>query len=390
MKYLSILAGFVCLIAADKLLIAEPAVDFDGIAKANNAFALDLYGCISPKNGNFVFSPFSINTVLSMTSAGARGETARQMASVLHLSQENTNVPADFGAFITSLVPRNELECQCVVANSLWAQAGYPFLPAFQKLVESQFGGTINQIDLTGWPKSFDPTIAAAARKRINEWVTDKTRGKIQEILPAKYPSPNTRLILANAVYFKGFWREAFERQLTRNDLFFISPKESIPVPTMHQAGPFQFAENDKIKALELPYIDHHFSMLFMLPKAGHNLAETEQSLAVARIGELHLDWNMVSLNISIPKFQIESQFDLKQPLSGMGMGDAFNETVADFSCITRAKPFFIEDVLHKAYVKIDEDGTEAAASTLGMMTDSVREQTEKNFKLDHPFILLI
>ena len=199
----SILWVLIMALSAD-ILFGESMPTTGEIVKANNSFAIDLYAHLAKQPGNLVLSPFSIDTTLAMTYAGARGETARQMAKVLHLPNNDTNIHASFAALLDELNNTNMFGCQLDVVNSLWAQQGYSFSESFQKLLHDQYHSHLNQIDLTGWPHEFNLNKASAARSQINEWVANQTGNKIREILPKNLPSANTRLILVNATYFKG------------------------------------------------------------------------------------------------------------------------------------------------------------------------------------------
>jgi len=188
----------------------------DEIVNANNAFAFDLYKNLATNNpGNLVVSPFSIDTAITMAYAGAHGQTASQMAKVLHFFTGNENVHAEFATLLKKVNNTNIAGCQLEMANSLWAQKGYSFLNPYQELLRDDYGASLNEIDLTGWPNEFNPAIAAAARKRINDWAAERTRNKIMEILPPRLPAENTRLILVNGVWFKGTWTTQFDKSKT-------------------------------------------------------------------------------------------------------------------------------------------------------------------------------
>lgn len=372
-------------------LRSEPAPIADKVVRANNAFALDLYAQLAKQPGNLVLSPFSIDTVLAMSYAGARGQTARQIAEVLYLPSENTNVHVGFATLLNALNHTNMVGCQFLSANSLWAQQGYPFLQPFQTCLKDQYDSTLNQIDLTGWPHEFDPAKAAAARKQINAWVETKTHDKIKEILPPRLPGSHTRLILVNAIWFKGLWAHPFDKMQTKSAPFHIGSKKSVSAPTMHVTDYFCYIENDALQVLELPYLSNQLSMVIFLPKKSDGLSELEKTFTVSDVGQLPKISKTYhpEVTVSLPKFTETSECDLKEPLQTMGMRDAFLEDDADFSGITTMKPFFVEAAIHKAYVDVNEEGTEAAAATQLSITDS-DHGAPVAFNADHPFLFLI
>jgi len=373
------------------------------LVQANNAFAVDLYTRLAKEPGNFVFSPFSINTALTMAYAGARGNTAAQMARVLHDSNTSRQLQAEFGALLDHLNGVNLPGTEFLVANSLWAQRGYPFLKPYQQLLQDHYKTSMMQIDLTGWPGLPDEKIMAAARGKINDWAASHTGGKIKELLPGEFPAPDTRLILLDAVYFKGLWETQFERTNTTKSLFQISPGKSVTVPTMHAHGDFLvFKFPDEVHALQLPYLSNRLSMVILLPQNSDGLPELEQSFEVplsVRMNAGRLEKIMISrldeviqlsfkvpLDVALPRFEGTSKFDLQKPLVSMGMTNAFDES-ADFSGVSTEKPFYIGAALHQATISVDEQGTEAAASA---SVEWDAKGSPRSFIVDHPFLYYI
>jgi serpin B len=364
-------------------LRSEPTPAVSQIAKANNAFAIDLYSQLAKQPGNLVVSPFSIDTALTMAYAGARGNTAKQMADVLHFENGDTNVHARLLALLKDLRAANTFGCQLDIANALWAEQRYPFLPSYLAFLHDQYNASLNQFE----PVAFDQAKKAALRKRINSWVEGKTHDKIKDIVPPSLPSDHTRLILVNAIYFKGLWSTPFDKKLTKDAPFHVSAGESVSVPTMHIKARLNYVGNDNLQVLEMPYRSNRLSMVILLPKKNDGLAELEKTLTVSGIEQLLQAGRSQEVNVSLPKFKETSGFGLTKPLEDLGMVDAFSEDIANFSgIITVAWEFFIEAVLHKAYVAVDEEGTEAAAATTVFFADSVRVM----FNADHPFLFLI
>jgi serine protease inhibitor len=380
-RYL-ILCALVC--AIPFLWVKSAFADGD-LARANNAFAIDLFLRLANSTSNLVVSPFSIDTGLAMAYAGARGQTASQMAKVLRFPSQNASVHPGFLVLLKELNETNVTGCQLEIANSLWAQQGFPFLKPFQELLRDDYNSSLNEIDLTGWPHGFDPAIAAAARKRINDWAAERTRNKITGILPPSLPSEGTRLILVNGISFKGKWAKTFEKEKTFESRFRLVSGETVPISLMHQSGDFRYAETPTLQALELPYVSNRLSMVILLPGENRKLADIEKTLSPALIEQLRQKCKSQEVAIFLPRFKLASDVDLKETLQQMGMGLAFDGG-ADFSGITPEKPFFIEAALHKACVDVDEEGTEAAAAT----AISFARGGPPVFKADHPFLFLI
>ncbi|MFZ0826941.1 MAG: serpin family protein [Verrucomicrobiia bacterium] len=357
------------------------------LANANNAFAIDLYKNLAKEPGNLVVSPFSINTALTMAYAGAREQTASQMAKVLHIPSGNTNIHSGFAALLKALNGTNVVGCQFEIANSLWAQKGFTFLKPYQELLRDDYSASLNEINLTGWPKEFDPAIAAAARKQINDWIAERTRNKITEMVPPRLPDPETLLILVNGISFKGTWVTQFDKAKTTDSPFHPTPGETISVPIMHTSGLFRVGGTETLQVLELPYVSNRFSMIILLPYEylKLKLEDVEKTLTPALIEQLGQKCENQEVAVSLPRFKLGSEFDLKKPLKVIGMEFAFDER-ADFSGITQERPFFIENVLHKACVDVDEAGTEAAAATVVSFTKG----GSAPFSADHPFLFLI
>lgn len=355
------------------------------LAAANNTFAVNLYRQFAGSNSNLVVSPFSIDVALAMAYAGARGETARQMTKVLHIPSEDANVHRELGALLQGLNGTNVAGSQLEIANSLWPQTGFPFLKPYQELLRNDYGSSLNEIDLTGWPNEFNRAIAAAARNRINNWVAERTRNKIADLVPPRLPEPETRMILVNAVWFKGTWMTQFDKAQTTSRRFYPSTNEEISVPTMQLKGDFQFGETETLGVLELPYVSNRLSMIILLPKGDRSLADIENILRPALIEQLRRKCHSQSVLIFLPRFKLASDIDLKLPLMTMGMPFAFTR-YADFSGITLERPFYIEDALHSARLTVDEEGTEAAAATVV----SFKKSGSDIFAVDRPFLFLI
>jgi serpin B len=364
---------------------------------ANNNFAFDLYSRLANQPGNLFFSPYSIETALAMTWAGARGETADQMSKVLHLSGDAGDIHAGFAALIKNLNAGEQpagdflhdaelrgIPYQLFMANSLWCQQGYPFRDDFLKIVRDQYDAGLNQVDFVG---ATEP-----ARQQINDWVAKQTQDKIENLIPRGGIDALTRLVLANAIYFKGHWRMEFDKSQTQAAPFYSNPSQTISVRTMNVQDRFGYTETENLQMLELPYFAEKMSMIVLLPKKVDGLPKLEQSLNAARMDQLLAQMQAREVNVFLPKFKLTSQFSLADTLHSMGMADAFSPQ-ADFSGISSLPSLYIGAVLHKAYVDVDEEGTEAAAATAVIAVASAVEPPRPSpviFRADHSFLFFI
>jgi serpin B len=370
------------------------------VVEGNNRFALELYEKLREQKGNLFFSPYSISAALAMTYAGARGETEAQMARVMHFPSGPKVLPKDydgpvqqgwdreqfhsaFGAIIKDLNAKGEKgNYELSVANALWGQKGYGFLAEFLELIEAKYGGKLNEVDF----------IAAteAARQTINAWVEKETKEKIKNLIQKGVLDALTRLVLTNAIYFKGNWARQFEEDKTKEAPFTLISGEKINVPMMNQTAEFNYMETEDFQGLELPYVDDELSMIILLPRKTDGLSSLEKMLSVENLSDWLGKLGKRKVIVSVPKFRMTSQFSLAGVLRQMGMTDAFSAK-ADFSGMNGKRDLFISAVVHKAYVDVNEEGTEAAAATwVTMRLTSVRPEQIPVFRADHPFLFLI
>lgn len=369
------------------------------VVEGNNAFAVELYAKIRAQEGNLFLSPYSISAALAMTSAGARGETETQMAKVLHfpavlVEEESPSLAGQrvrdrerfhsaFGAIIKDLNARGEKgSYELSVANALWGQKGYGLLAEFLELVKSNYGGGFNEVDFV--------TAAESARKTINAWVETETRNKIKNLIGRGVLTPLTRLVLTNAIYFKGNWAKQFEKDETKDVPFTLLNGEKVDSPMMNQTAEFGYMETEDFQGLELPYVDNELSMIVLLPKETDGLGRLEKALTADNLSQWLAGLHKRKVIVSVPKFKMTSQFSLADVLESMGMTDAFS-TKADFSGINGKRDLLISAVIHKAFVDVNEEGTEAAAAT-GVVVGLASAGPEEIpvFRADHPFLFLI
>ena len=363
---------------------AMNAADLKVVVAGNNAFAVALYGQLRNQTGNLFFSPESISTALAMAYAGARGDTASQMAKTLHFTLPLDQLNPAMGALLGDLNSTHQ-GYQLSVANALWAQQGYTFLDAFLNLLKTDYGAGLNQVDFKG--------ATEAARLTINQWVEKKTQDKIKDLLQPGALRSDTRLVLTNAIYFKGDWETQFDKAQTKNEVFFLSPAQTATTPLMHREGSFSYFDGGTFQALEIPYKSKELSIIIFLPKDRSGLPALEQSLTASNLQQwLHQLGPVPKVIVTLPKFKSTQQFELSATLRAMGMPAAF-AAGADFSGMTGRRDFAISEVIHKAYIDVNEEGTEAAAATaVTMRALAMRpvEQAPPIFRADHPFVFLI
>jgi serpin B len=359
---------------------APPEKDRAAIVAGNTQFALDLYARLSGEDGNLFVSPYSISTALAMTYAGARGETAQQMADVLHLplAQERLH-PALAGLEGTLEAAGNDAGCALHIANSLWGQQGYGFLEEFLALNREHYGAGFREVDFAGAPEQ--------ARRMINSWVADQTQRIIKDLLQEGDVDPADVLALVNAIYFKGSWASQFDPRQTTEGPFHIDADTQISVPMMYQAQTFPFAATADLSLVELPYDGDRLSMVLLLPRSADGLGELESKLSQENLDGWLGALRAQTVRVRLPRFKLQSRWDLAKTLQTMGMVDAFHGSRADFSGMTGRRDLFIGMVIHEARVDVNEEGTEAAAATAVKMK---RGGLPPEFTADHPFLVLI
>ncbi len=351
-------------------------------AEATNQFAMDLYQRLRHDEGNLFFSPYSITSALAMTWAGARGETAAEMAETLRFGVPEEAMHEGFKA-LNALVNAPSDAVALRVANALWGQMEYEFLQEYLDLVETHYGGALETLDFVHDPDG--------SRQIINAWVEDKTEDRIKDLLPEGSIDPLTRLVLTNAIYFKGTWEHEFNPDQTRDEPFYLLDGTEVEVPMMHQRRRFPYAENEAVHAVRLPYQGGDMSMLVLLPKERDGLPAIEANLDTAYLDDLIDQMRMQEVRLGLPRFTTTSDFSMAQMLRAMGMPRAFNPEEADFSGMTGDRELYISDVIHKAFIEVNEEGTEAAAATgVTMRATSAMPQEPVEFIVDRPFLLVL
>lgn len=348
----------------------------------NNTFAIDLYSQLKKPEKNLFFSPFSIFTALAMIYAGARGLTATQMKEALYITLDQDSFHSTLNALLRTLHSEESVEgFELNITSALWVQRGYDLLQEFLNIIQENYGEAMYKVN-------FAAVMEACAK--INAWVAKQTREKIKGIIAPNSIDEFTRLILINAIYFKGIWAKPFKKIFTMDAPFKLVSGKTVSVPMMGKTDTFGYLKEENLQVLEMPYQGNRMSMIIFLPKTTEGLTEFESASNLERLvdDKYLLRLRKQEVYIGFPRFTMETKFSLKSTLSDLGINDAFTPD-ADFSEIMDLKPFFISDVIHKAFVEVNEKGTEAAAATAVVKT--LGAGLPKNyFRADHPFLFII
>ena len=372
--------------------MARLSGDVQSIVGANNQFAFDLYNRLSREDGNLFFSPYSISKALAMVYAGARGDTEREMANVLHFtlgqdrqhkafSETRKLLNGGKGAFALPNPFRKDV--QLYLSVNLWGQRGYGFQKDYLNLIRNYYGGELQEVDFAA---------AEPARRQINAWVQQQTRNKIKDLFADGTISSDTRLVLATAIYFKGDWAKRFKK-LTRNDDFWISADKAVKVPLMNQTDTFGYFGEKDYQALQLPYQGKNLAMVVLLPNARDGLAKLEKSLTAKMLADCMNGFREQQVHVWLPRFKMDTAYDLNRTLSDLGMDKAFGAG-ADFGGMNGGQhKLVINKVAHKAFVEVNEQGTEAAAATgveMELTAPRVAPPSPPVIRADHPFLFAI
>ena len=365
------------------------------VVDANNQFAFDFYSELDKsEQGNVFYSPYSIFAALAMTYEGAKGQTADEMKSVFHFPESSTLRP-NFAAIYNGINKGNNVY-ELRTGNALWVQQDYVFLEDYLISVEDFYGGKAANLDFVKETEK--------SRQTINSFIEEQTNDKIKDLIPQGVLSSLTRLVLTNAIYFKGTWEWEFDKSDTSDQDFKITPTNIVKTQMMHMdpdKARFNYSETENMQILELPYKGEKISMLILLPKQGEEYDfETSKiitfdytlediELSAEKLNEYKSQMQETKLDaIYLPKFEFDTKYFMKDTLSAMGMPTAFGDA-ADFSGMTGNLDLFISQVIHQAYVKVDEKGTEAAAATAVVMRETAAMPRDI-FRADHPFIFII
>ena len=382
------------LLMSDKPRDTSPEVSEDDLAllvEGNSAFAFELYQALRKqednKDDNLFYSPYSISVALAMTYAGARGDTAEEMAATLHFILEQDGLHSAFNWLDTKLAGRGEgaqgaddEAFRLNIVNAIWGQKDYGFLMEFLDVLAENYGAGLRVLDFINETEK--------SRITINDWVSDQTEGRIEDLIPQGVIDALTRLVLTNAIYFNAAWEYPFDKKTTADGPFYLLDGGQVSVPMMKQTESFGYTEGDGYQAVELLYDGGELSMVILLP-ASEDFEAFEQGLEAQGVSDIISDLQPAEVGLTMPKFKFDSEFSLKDTLEGMGMELAFSGA-ADFSGMTGTPDLCISEVLHKAFVSVYESGTEAAAATAVVMRETAMPGEPVEVTIDHPFIFLI
>jgi len=370
---------------------AVPDADRSELAEGNRAFAFELYAALAGEDGNLFLSPYSISSALAMTYAGARGDTETEMAATLHFTLPQAALHPAMNQLDLELESRADatpppslpdgLPPRLEIADSLWGQEGYVFEPAFLDTLARNYGAGLRTLDFGADPEG--------ARGVINAWVADQTEDRISDLLPEGAITPLVRLVLTNAIYFLANWASPFEPEATSPGPFVTAAGSEVTVDVMHQTESLPYAAGDGWVAVSLPYVGDQLSMLVVVPDAGR-FDEVEAALGTELYAAIDGALASQRVALALPRWEVDSRFQLADVLSELGMLQAFLDGEADFSGMTAAEPLHISSVIHQAFVSVDEQGTEAAAATAVLMAGNSLPPEPVAVTVDRPFLYLV
>jgi serpin B len=375
---------------SDKQRVTSPDVstsEQSSLVEGNSAFAFELYNALKGEEGNLFYSPYSISLALAMTYAGARGETAQQIADTLQFLLEQDRLHPAFNWLDAELARRgegaegkDEEGFRLNIVNAIWGQKDYEFLSEFLDVLAENYGAGLRILDFI--------TETEESRLAINDWVYDQTEERIEDLIPAGAIDVLTRLVLTNAIYFNAAWEYPFDEDMTADGPFYLLDGAQVTMPMMRQTESFGYTEGEGYQAVELRYDGEELSMVILLPESDEFEA-FEEGLGAQQVSDIVSDLQPIEVALTMPQFEFDSEFSLKDTLAEMGMPIAFSSG-ADFSGMTGNRDLFISDVVHKAFVAVDEAGTEAAAATAVIVGLTALPDPPVEVTIDRPFIFLI
>ena len=377
----------------------ESGVTAEGVQSvinANNQFALELFSKYindaEQKGKNVFYSPYSISSAMVVTYEGAKGQTAGEIQKIFHFPLDQSARRPAYAKIYNEINKQNEGDlpskendsqpkaCLLSTANALWAQEDYPFLDEYVTLAEKYYGGKVTNLDFN--------TEAEESRGIINKWIKEQTNNRIKELVPVGAVGPDTRLILTNTVHFKGEWVHKFEKEATYDDKFSVDAGKTVNVEMMHMTEfSFNYAVTEQLQILEMLYFGNEWSMIILLPRE-NEMQSLERSLTIDSLNKWIAMLQEKEVTLFIPKFKFETKYFLKEPLMEMGMPSAFSKG-ADFSGMTGKNEFLVDNVIHQAFIEVNEEGTEASAVTDVSLLEGIPEETDI-FRADHPFVFII
>jgi serpin B len=354
------------------------------VIKGLNEFSFNIYCQLNAASENNEFiSPLSISSVLAMTYAGAEEQTAEEMKQALHFGAQDPEFHQIYGRILDSLA-QSSGDFEINIANAVWVQKAFPLLGKFTKTVRDNYKGESRELNFIHQP--------VKSKETINKWVSDKTNDKIPELLSDGVIDADTRMILTNAVYFNAEWYESFNKKMTNEAPFYLLNGGQTTCDLMYQRSRLAYMETKDLQIVELFYKGRQYSMTILLPKKTDGLKELDQTVDQDLLAQFDMNKKWEDILLYVPKFKMDSDYELKPALSALGMKEAFSDD-ADFKGMTGEKDLKISSVIHKAFIEVDEEKTEAAAATAVVMKMTSAMPVERSpieFRADHPFMFLI
>ena len=360
-------------------------LEWSETVSASNRFALDMYRELAKEKGNIFFSPWSLSYALAMTCEGARGKTKEEMSSVLHFSAIESTRRRSFSLIDTRLNASDSGDA-LHSANALWVEKSFPLDDEYADLIEQSYHARSTNLDFIN--------ASEKSRRIINSWVEEKTLGKIKELIPPNVIDELTRLIITNAIYFKGSWRLEFDRKLTAKEDFFTGQGRTVAVPMMRRLddnASFGYFEYEGMQVLKMPYLGDRLSLTIILPR-NNDLAPLEATLDAETLSRWRMGLVERRVDVYIPKFKVASNYLLNESLIKLGMPTAFDDSAADFTglSIKWGRLLYISRVFHQAHIEVNEEGTEATAATAVVIKYRCLPPKPPVFRADRPFIFMI
>ena len=368
----------------DPSLMSASNTNLSVLIDGNNDFALAMYNLLKKeKKGNVFYSPYSISLIMAMAYAGAKDETATQIADAMRYKLSPDDLHSAFNFLSQSLATHtsNENDFSLKIVNDIWSQKDYYFSEDYIDTLTKHYGSALQKLDFIASPEK--------SRKVINDYIYEQTSNLIKDLIPQGAIDPFTRLVLTNAIYFKAEWQEEFNKNATFDGAFNLDNNREVTVPMMSQESFFKYTRNSSCQAIELPYKGDSIAMTIILP---NDFSGFEESLTIDSLKEILNTMALQNIILQMPKFKFESTLNLKKTLSYLGMPIAFDPLKADFRGITPLENLYLQDVLQKALIIVDEKGTEAAAATAAIFgCRCTAQQTHlEQMIVDRPFMFFI
>jgi serpin B len=380
---LAILNTLTCLLLISYQKMHAQPTNSTQVTSGNNQFAFDLYKTIKSNSDNAFYSPFSISVALGMTVEGAKNTTRKEMLKTMHLPEDDLIRQTGFRSLLTAINAPDK-QYKLSTANSIWVQSGMTLKPEFETSLKNNFKGGLNSLNFK--------VEGDNCRVPINDWVANNTNQKIIDLIPEKSINKFTRMVLTNAIYFKGQWKKEFSKELTSDQYFHLIDQKSVVVPMMQSLkSDHKYLKTENAAILEIPYKNDELSMILILPDPG-KFSAVEAAMSEAQFEIWQKQMTNQTVDVTIPKFKFRQKLMLSQKLKEMGMEQAFTD-VADFSGMTKDESLKISEVIHEAFIEVNEEGTEAAAATAVIMVRTESKEFEDQtlqFRADRPFIFIL